>query len=115
MEEAETKVFVIESDDEDDSDVEEQTPYNNNDGLLVTAADSSCEQDEYQTIRSNVSGYPNIWASRLERTLLPDDRFSVRNVDFFEGPIVVKWLKFLAFTVLGIFGMYHFVRWVVGR
>ena len=52
------------------------------------------------------------WSLVLNRSLLPDDQYSLGGVQVLDGPIVVKLLKFLAFTCLGIVLMYYLVRWL---
>lgn len=48
----------------------------------------------------------------LNRTALPDDKFTLHGFRIVDGPPVIKFLKFVFLTYLTFFIVYGFVRWV---
>jgi hypothetical protein len=77
--------------------------------------DVACDDDDDDDDEIFYSSSRTTWERIWIQPALPDDRFAIAGVKFIDGSSSVKLLKFVAFTFLGIFAMFAFVRWVVCR
>lgn len=69
------------------------------------------DDDEDEVVEPTIEPYLQ-WDRLLNRSFLPDDQCSVAGIRLLDGPTVVKLLKFLALTCLGIVLMFYMIRWL---
>lgn len=102
----------------------ESNEENEPDGLTVNGpiCDERCdtEDDGLSFVTAN-SATPTLSSSTenaryrywFRQTLFPDDFIQVYNITFAEGPFAIKFFKFTILTLLGIWTMFYFVRFMV--
>lgn len=104
------------SEEAEDQELDNNNSNNNNNNNSGAAQDEDDDEDDegsrFQdelTSHGTTSPSTSCWTT----CFLPDDRFSICDTHFVDGPVAVKLLKFLAVTFGGICLMYKFVRFMV--
>ena len=84
----------------------------NTDGNNGHTESSNADIEESHELPPIESKSPR-WQQILHAQLISDDCFTKGTTKVFDGPAVVKLLKFIILTFAGIMFIYGFVRWTV--